>query len=98
MVVLEAMTAGLPVLSTRVGGIPDALPQGSRMVQPGSPSDLADGMSELLDISSCDRQRMQVAVAQHAQQTFGVDAMIDDYMNVFAEVRGGESPPMSSGK
>lgn len=49
-VVLEAMTAGLPVVSTRVGGVPEIVADGENgyLVERGDPRDLADAVGRLL--------------------------------------------------
>lgn len=88
MVVLEAMTAGLPILSTAVGGIPDAVPQDcGRMVEPANPSNLANGMLEFLQLSKLDRLAMGGAARQYALQRFGLETMTSRYLEAFANAR-----------
>jgi glycogen synthase len=48
-VLLEAMAAGLPVVASAVGGIPDALGDAGRLVRPGDPAALAAAVDEVLD-------------------------------------------------
>jgi glycogen synthase len=48
-VLLEAMAAGLPVVASAVGGIPDALGAAGRLVPPHDPAALAAAVDEVLD-------------------------------------------------
>jgi len=50
IVLLEAMAAGLPVVATRVGGIPDILDEGETgvLVEPGNPLTLAKALEGLV--------------------------------------------------
>ncbi|HVO35249.1 MAG TPA: glycosyltransferase [Gemmatimonadales bacterium] len=49
LVVAEALVAGVPVVATRSGGIPDLLtdPEAGELVPPGDPAALADAMSRV---------------------------------------------------
>lgn len=70
-VVLEAMAAGLPVVATRVSGIPEAVEHGvtGLVVTPDNPAELADAIARLLD----DRElslRMEAAARERALTEF----------------------------
>jgi glycosyltransferase involved in cell wall biosynthesis len=47
---MEASALGLPIVATRVGGIPDAFHDGADalLVAPGSPGALADGIERVI--------------------------------------------------
>lgn len=63
MAVLEAMAAGLPVVATRVGGIPDAVLEGvtGRLVAPGDVDGLTAALVEILT-----DQRVRIAMGKAA--------------------------------
>jgi len=49
-VVLEAVAAGMPMVASRVGGIPEIVgADGPQLVQPGDAAALADGLAHVLD-------------------------------------------------
>ena len=50
LVILEAMYAGLPIIATKVGGIPELVPDGVHgyLVEPGRPERLAEKLVSLL--------------------------------------------------
>jgi len=94
MVMLEAMMAGVPILGTRVGGIPDAVPtQAGILVDPGQPDQLADQMLRMIHSGRQACQAMGRAARTWAVREFGVDRMVQRYLDVFRTVavpRSGE--------
>ena len=67
MVVLEAMAAGVPVISTAVEGIPEVLGvnHSGIVVAPNSAASLADGLTQLISMGE---QANQIANAGHIRQ------------------------------
>ncbi len=85
MSVLEAMSAGLPVVSTPVGGIPEAINDGVTgiLVQPGDTKALASALCKLLqnpDLASTMGKRGQ---ASHRER-FSADSMGNSCLEVYA--------------
>lgn len=82
--VLEAMSCGVPVLATRVGGLAEA-------VEPGVTGDLVpprddDALAEALERLLADPARlasMGARAAQVAAERFGVDGMVDATARVY---------------
>lgn len=74
-VILEAMSMGLPVVATRVGGIPELVQDGKTgiLVKPGDPEDLAEALVTILTdepkrLAMGVRSR-QTVVENHALET-----------------------------
>ena len=67
--VLEAAAAGMPIIATRVGGIPEILGGQGRLVPPGDPQSLAREM--LASLSA----RPAMPPHAHLKQKFSLDAM-----------------------
>jgi glycosyltransferase involved in cell wall biosynthesis len=67
MVIIEAMAAGLPVVASAVGGIPDVIEDGKDglLMQPGDVGGLADAIACLLN-----NQPMREQMAQNARQKY----------------------------
>jgi glycogen(starch) synthase len=63
---LEAMHAGLPIVASRAGGIPDAVGPAARLVAPGDPAALAEALDALL-ADAGERTRLAALAAQRAR-------------------------------
>ena len=83
--VLEAMAAGLPVISTDVGGVADIVTDNGILVAPGDVEAMADAM-ERLYLDKDLRQNMSLASRAHAAD-FDVSKTIAGYGNLYCEVR-----------
>ena len=87
MAVLEAMASGLPVISTRVGGVDEIIEDGRTglLVSPKSPDALANAIG-LLAIDRGRRERMGAAGLEQATRRFSLEAMVADYRRLYFEV------------
>jgi glycosyltransferase involved in cell wall biosynthesis len=72
--VLEAMAAGLPVIASRVGGVPEQVSDGETglLVEPGDPSELTAALDRLIADPSL-RRRLGAAGRARAEQAFDLD-------------------------
>jgi len=82
LVILEAMAAGLPIVSTRVGGVAEVAPEGTAawFAEPGNPASLAEAMRKAAasDLAAAGRSAYEIA-----GRDFGVDTMQRHYENLF---------------
>lgn len=71
LVILEAMAAGLPIVSTAVGGVPEMLinRRSALLVAPRSPAELASAIMELLLNESLRNQLALEALATSSQRS-----------------------------
>jgi len=85
MALLEAMAAGLPVVATRVGGVPDILENEREgvLVEPRDEAALAHEISALL--ASPSRRAALGAAARHrAAETFSAEAIVPRIESIWA--------------
>lgn len=84
MAVVEAMQAGLPVVASRVGGIPEVLGDAGVLVPPDDPAALAQALSQVLA-----RPGDLGARARARSARFSTEAMVDGALAVYSSVATG---------
>jgi glycosyltransferase involved in cell wall biosynthesis len=87
--VMEAMAAGLPVVSTAVGGVPALLESGKEglLVPPGDSQSLSNAMMSLLQNHEL-RNLWGRAAARRAKERFDVSTMVRAYEEVYEQIIG----------
>ena len=88
MVLFEAMAVGVPIVATRVGGVPDVLPEGmATLVPPEDPMALGRALQSVLEAPEQANRSALLAQARLAQE-FAVEPWVDRYNAIYATVLG----------
>ena len=84
MTIIEAMGTGLPIVASRVGGIPDMISDGESglLVEP-EPQSICAGLTRLVGDAAL-RQRLGLAVRKQSQ-TFSAEHMARDYISCYSK-------------
>jgi glycosyltransferase involved in cell wall biosynthesis len=92
-VIMESLACGTPVVATAVGGIPELIINGQTgyLVKPHDSIEMADRVLELLTKED-EYDRMSLAAVLYAKEHFGVDRMVDEYLEFYQEVINKWSP------
>lgn len=89
MVLLEAMSAGLPVIATAVGGVPSVVQprENGLLVPAGDPTALTDAMAEMMQDAAL-RANLGPQAARHVETNHSVARMASDYLAVYEASTG----------
>ena len=87
MVVLEAMSAGVPVVATRVEGTPEAIRDGvdGIIADPGDPADLARAIESIITGEN-DWSALRGNARQRQADTFSDHSMAAGVADVYARI------------
>lgn len=87
LVLVEAMLANVPIIGTRVGGIPFVLADGKagRLVPPSDPTSLGDAICDLFD-SDATRRSLAAAGFARAQKEFSSERYVREISQLYHSV------------
>jgi glycosyltransferase involved in cell wall biosynthesis len=90
-VLVEAMSAGLPIVASRVGGIPDLVKHGENglLVPPANAGALEQAISDLLSDKS--RRKHMGETGKKMCRPYSVEAMVDKIDNLYSKLLGEHS-------
>ncbi|HID56525.1 TPA: glycosyltransferase [Candidatus Poribacteria bacterium] len=90
LAILEAMSAGLPIVATEVGGIPEAVEHGLNgfLLPPRSPQRMAIALQKLIDEPEL-RRRFSIWARRRVVERFSIRAMIKAYRSIYKEILSG---------
>ena len=97
--VIEAMLSGLPVVATRVGGLPELVEDGDTgfLVPSGDPEAVARAIRSLAEDHAL-RSDMGRRAREKALREFSMSRMGDETVSVYQEVLGGRATAHSSAR
>ncbi len=87
MTVIEAMAAGLPVVASKIGGVPEAITDGEtgRLTEPGNVQELSAALVKLLADDGL-RRRMGEKAHQVAKEKFSQEKMVEGVLRCISYV------------
>ena len=84
--ILEAGLAGIPVIATEVGGIPEVIDEAGILVQPKSGRALAEAIKKLIDFPA-ERERLSKELTERVHNSFSKADMYAKTLDVYLNKR-----------
>lgn len=82
----EAMSCEVPCVTTDVGAAADLVGDRNLVVPPRDPIALSAALDHLLSRGESERRRYGIAARQRIVRTFSVDAIVGQYLNLYAQL------------
>ena len=86
LAVLEAVASGLPIIATRVGGVPEAIGPEGVLVEAGNTPQLAAAMLDMLNWQDAQRGEYVRALQRHLEREFSIDLYHQRFAALVAEL------------
>lgn len=93
---LEAMSVGVPVLTTRAGALPEVVGDAAVLVEPGDVDGMASALSRLL--ASDELRRATVEAGRAKVREYSWPAAASGLVGLYTEAAGSRSPTRSKGR
>lgn len=89
-IIIEAQTAGLPVVATEVGGVGELVFEGENgyLAPPGDPAGLSTQMLRMMMLSAQQREQMGGAGRRQVEETFELDRVSNLWEKLFLDLLG----------
>jgi glycosyltransferase involved in cell wall biosynthesis len=93
LVLVEAMATQLPIIATRVGGVPDIVREGETglLMSPEAPEELADAMARIIG-DPCLRHSLATQARKVALEQFNAEQFAQRYYRVYQAMLDGRIP------
>lgn len=87
-IIMEALATSLPVVATRVGGVPELVRDGETgiLTPPGDPLALARGMQQLAAMAESERRLLGEHGRAFVKQHLELEHVVDQWENLFREL------------
>jgi len=87
--VMEAMAAGVPVVASTVGSVPDMIEDGvtGRLIPPADGDALADAIRDLI-ADETKAARIRDAARRTVRERYSLERMVADYEALFERLAG----------
>jgi glycosyltransferase involved in cell wall biosynthesis len=87
LAVLEALAAGVPVVASRIGGLPESIEDGisGLLVTPDNSGELADAILRLVQDEELQRSMSQAA-RERAEDAFSWNRVRDDLLSIYEDI------------
>ncbi|MBT8336148.1 MAG: glycosyltransferase [Gemmatimonadetes bacterium] len=93
IVALEAMAAGVPVIATAVGGVPDLLDAGAGvLVEPEDPAALLEAIRDVVDSAEAGRGALIEAARRRVKEHFGLEPWVQAHTDLYGRLAAGAGP------